>query len=95
MVYDLPHTTLGRTGLRVTRFGIGGAYCESVAGYQAALDCGVNYVDTARSYRDGADEEVIGQAIQGRRHELILATKTAQRDAEGARFVGTRAFAAD
>jgi aryl-alcohol dehydrogenase-like predicted oxidoreductase len=85
MVYDLPHTTLGRTGLRVTRFGIGGAYCESVAGYQAALDCGVNYVDTARSYRDGADEEVIGQAIQGRRHELILATKTAQRDAEGAR----------
>ena len=64
MVYDLPHTTLGRTGLRVTRFGIGGAYCESVAGYQAALDCGVNYVDTARSYRDGADEEVIGRILE-------------------------------
>ena len=85
MAYDLPRTLLGRTGLSITRFGIGGAYCESVAGYQAALDSGVNYVDTARAYRNGADEEVIGQAIRGRRHELVLATKTSARDAEGAR----------
>jgi len=83
--YDIPTTTLGRTGLQVTRFGIGGAYCESVEGYQAALDCGVKYVDTARAYRDGEDEKVIGQAIKGRRDDLILATKTAQRDAKGAR----------
>jgi len=85
MAYDLPRTTLGRTGLEVTRLGIGGAYCETVEGYRAALDCGVNYVDTARSYRDGEDEKVLGQAIQGRRHDLILSTKTAKRDAEGAR----------
>ena len=85
MVYDLPTTVLGRTGLEVTRFGIGGAYCETVEGYRAALDCGVNYIDTARSYRDGEDEKVIGQAIKGRRHELVLATKTAERDAKGAR----------
>ena len=85
MDYDLPRTVLGRTSLRVTRFGIGGAYCASVGGYRAALDCGVNYVDTARVYRDGEDEKVIGQAIQGRRDDLILATKTIQRDAEGAR----------
>jgi aryl-alcohol dehydrogenase-like predicted oxidoreductase len=85
MAYDIPRTVLGRTGLTVTRFSIGGAYCETVEGYRAALDCGVNYVDTARVYRDGEDEKVIGQAIQGRRDDLILATKTAQRDAEGAR----------
>lgn len=85
MTYDLPRTTLGRTNLEITRYGIGGAYCESVDGYKAALDCGVNYVDTARGYRDGEDEKVIGQAIQGRRHDLILASKTAQRDAAGAR----------
>ena len=85
MAYDLPTTVLGRTGLEVTRFGIGGAYCETVEGYRAALDCGVNYIDTARSYRDGEDEKVIGQAIKGRRHELVLATKTAERDAKGAR----------
>lgn len=82
---DFPRTELGRTGLTVTRFGVGGAYCESVEGYQRALDGGVNYVDTARAYRDGKDEEVVGQAIQGRRQDLILATKTVQRDAAGAR----------
>ena len=56
MSYDLPTTTLGRTGLTVTRLGIGGAYCPSPEGYRAALDCGVNYLDTARVYRDGDDE---------------------------------------
>ncbi len=85
MAGDLPQAILGRTGLRVTRLGIGGAYCATAEGYRAALDCGVNYVDTARAYRDGDDERVIGEAIQGRRHQLVLATKTAQRDAEGAR----------
>jgi hypothetical protein len=85
MVYDLPKVVLGRTGLTVTRLGIGGAYCKSVDGYQAALDCGVNYVDTARVYRDGEDEKVIGQAISGRRDGLTVATKTMKRDADGAR----------
>ncbi|MBC8232764.1 aldo/keto reductase [bacterium] len=85
MAYDIPQTVLGRTGLMVTILGIGGAYCDSVSGYHAALDCGVNYVDTARGYRDGEDEKVIGQAIRGRRDDLILATKTQKRDAEGAR----------
>lgn len=85
MAYNLPRTVLGRTGLKVTRFGIGGAYCKTADIYRTALDCGINYVDTARSYRDGEDEKVIGQAIQGRRDDLILATKTLQRDAEGAR----------
>ena len=85
MAGELPQALLGRTGLRVTRLGIGGAYCETPEGYCAALDCGVTYVDTARAYRDGQDEEVIGRAIQGRRHQLVLATKTGQRDAAGAR----------
>lgn len=85
MAIQIPQTTLGRTGLVVTRLGTGGAYCETADGYRTALDCGVNYMDTARAYRDGEDERVIGNAIQGRRHELILATKTPQRDAKGAR----------
>jgi uncharacterized protein len=85
MTGQLPRTTLGRTGLEVTCLGIGGAYCPTVEGYQAALACGVDYIDTARSYRDGADEEVIGRAIRGRRHELVIATKTVQRTASAAR----------
>jgi len=82
---NLPTTILGRTGLTVTRLGVGGAYCETPEGYRAALDCGVNYVDTARVYRDGDDERVIGEAIAGRRHQLVLATKSQKRDAAGAR----------
>ena len=84
-MYRLPTTILGRTGLSVTRLGIGGAYCETPDGYRAALDCGVNYLDTARGYRDGEDERVVGQAIAGRRDEIILATKSGKRDAAGAR----------
>lgn len=85
MANELPTTQLGRTALHVTRLGIGGAYCETPDGYRAALDCGVNYLDTARTYRDGDDERVIGEAIAGRRHEIVLASKTLQRDAAGAR----------
>jgi len=84
-MYNVPKITLGKTGLVVTRLGIGGAYCDSVDGYRTALDCGVNYIDTARIYREGDDEKVIGEAIQGQRERLILATKTIQRDADSAR----------
>ncbi len=85
MAYDLPTTVLGRTGLRVTRLGIGGGYCDSADRYRAALDCGVTYVDTAHNYRHGEDEKTIGQAIQGRRDGLVIATKSQVRDAAGAR----------
>jgi aryl-alcohol dehydrogenase-like predicted oxidoreductase len=81
----LPTTILGRTGMSVTRLGIGGAYSPTPEPYQQALDCGVNYIDTARVYLDGKNEAVIGEALVGRRHDVVLATKTASRDAAGAR----------
>jgi len=84
-MYNIPRIKLGRTEIIATRLGIGGAYCKSPEGYISALDCGVNYIDTARIYNDGDDERVIGEAIQGRRDNLILATKTIKRDAGGAR----------
>lgn len=84
-MYDLPRTILGRTGLEVTRLGIGGAYAKTPEAYRRALDCGVNYLDTARVYRDGEDERVVGEAIKGRRQEIVLATKSDKRDAAGAR----------
>ncbi len=85
MAEGIPRIALGRTGLQVTRLGIGGAYCRTVEGYRAALDCGVNYLDTAHDYLNGEDEQLIGHAIAGRRHKLVLATKTQRRDAAGAR----------
>ena len=80
---DIPRIILGRTGIEVTRLGTGGAYCKEADGYRAALDCGVNYMDTAHTY--GEDEKIIGEAIRGRRDDLILATKSNKRDAEEAR----------
>ncbi len=85
MSMNLPTIPLGRTGLTVTRFGIGGAYNPTVEARRAALDCGVTYVDTARSYQRGEDERLVGQAIAGRRDGLVLATKSGKRDAAGAR----------
>ncbi len=48
---------------------------ESAATIHLALDRGVTFFDTADMYGVGRNEELVGQAIRGRRHEVILATK--------------------
>lgn len=48
---------------------------ESIAAIQQSLDSGVNLIDTAPIYGWGHSEEIVGKAIQGRRHEVLLATK--------------------
>ena len=74
---------LGRTELMVSEVGIGGLGIISkllpnrqsgIDTVRHALDRGMNYIDTARGYFDA--EETIGQAIQGRREQVILASKT-------------------
>ena len=42
---------------------------------QAALDQGINFVDTADMYSAGESEEIVGKALQGRRDDVVLATK--------------------
>ena len=80
----VPRTTLGRTGLQVTRLGIGGAYAKTPEEISAALDAGVNYIDTARAY--GEDEGLVAKAIAGRdRNSFVLSSKTPERTAAGAR----------
>jgi len=51
---------------------------ESVATVHAALDVGVNLFDTAEGYGGGASESVLGQALLGRRHEAVIATKVSR-----------------
>ena len=75
---------LGRTGLRVSPFCLGammfGAWGnpdhdDSVAVIHAALDAGINFIDTADVYSAGESEEIVAKAIAGRRDEVVLATK--------------------
>jgi aryl-alcohol dehydrogenase-like predicted oxidoreductase len=74
--------TLGRCGLKVSRvclgtmmFGDPTPEAESLAIIQAALDQGINFLDTADKYASGASERIVGKALAGRRDEVVLATK--------------------
>ena len=48
---------------------------ESIRAIQAALDAGMNLIDTAANYGTGHSEAIVGQAIQGRRDKVVIATK--------------------
>ena len=76
--------TLGGTGIKVSSYGLGAMmfggwgnrdHAESIRIIHAALDGGINFVDTADVYSAGESEEIVGQALQGRRDEVVLATK--------------------
>ena len=80
---------LGRTGWKVANisFGawaIGGAWgsvddSESLAALHAAVDCGVNFIDTADVYGMGRSERLIAQLKRDRKSEIIVATKAGRR----------------
>ena len=52
-----------------------GDEAESIATIHRALDLGVTLLDTADMYGPFTNEELVGRAMAGRRHELVLATK--------------------
>ena len=86
----MEYRQLGRSGLRVSKltlgtmgFGGGGAF-RAVGDTQLegarrqidmALDAGVNLIDTANIYSRGRSEEIVGEALDGRRDKVLLATK--------------------
>ena len=78
---------LGRTGMEVSAVSFGALpiqRCtmeEAKTVLNAALDAGINFIDTARAYTDS--EEKIGRHISGRRGEYFLATKSMARDKAG------------
>ena len=80
----MEYRTLGRTGVKVSPLCLGammfGAWGEpdhdkSIRIIHAALDAGINFVDTADVYSQGENEEIVGKALKGRRDDIVLATK--------------------
>lgn len=80
----MQHNILGRTGISVSRYALGtmhlGAWGNSdlqdaIRLIHTALDSGINLIDTADMYSNGEAEQIVGQAIKGRRDEVVLATK--------------------
>ncbi|MBR7836649.1 aldo/keto reductase [Actinospica durhamensis] len=80
----LRYRALGGTGIEVSSYCLG----TMMFGYignpdhedcarilHSALDQGINFVDTADMYSKGESEEIVGEALQGRRDEVVLATK--------------------
>jgi 1-deoxyxylulose-5-phosphate synthase len=94
----MKYTTLGSTGLKVSKLCIG---CMSFGGPDAdgyewslgyedskrvidrAVDLGINFFDTADVYSNGKSEQIVGRALQGRRNDIVLATKVGLPTGEG------------
>jgi aryl-alcohol dehydrogenase-like predicted oxidoreductase len=80
----MDYRAIGGTGVKVSHLCLGAmmfgawgntdhAECERII--HAALDGGVNFVDTADVYSAGESEEIVGRALKGRRDRVVLATK--------------------
>ncbi len=78
------YRAFGRTGVQVSRLCLGAMmfgqwgnpdHDESIAVIHAALDAGINFIDTADVYSAGESEEIVAKAIVGRRDDIVLATK--------------------
>jgi aryl-alcohol dehydrogenase-like predicted oxidoreductase len=80
----MQYRTLGRTGVQVSTLALGAmnfgsigrtTHDEATAIVDAALEAGINLIDTADMYGDGESEDMVGKAIAGRRDDIVLATK--------------------
>ncbi|MET7373950.1 aldo/keto reductase [Micromonospora arida] len=80
----MQYRTLGRTGVQVSTLALGAmnfgklghtTQDEVTAIVDAALEAGINLIDTADVYGQGESEEMVGKAIAGRRDDIVLATK--------------------
>ncbi len=100
----MKYRALGDTGVFVSElclgamtFGGRGQIWQAIGGLDEnsadaivgrALDGGINFIDTADVYSSGESEEMVGKALQGRRHEVVLATKVRGRMGTGPNEVG-------
>lgn len=81
----MQYRPLGRTGIRVSPYCLGAMmfgkmanpdHDEAIRIIHKALDFGINFIDTADGYSRGESEEIVGNALKGRREHVVLATKS-------------------
>jgi len=89
--WDIPTTTLGRTGVKVQVVAHGGARMDvhpnipSAAAYvRQVYELGMRYFDCARMYWNGQSEEAYGLGLQGVRKDVFLTSKSVGRTAKDA-----------
>jgi aryl-alcohol dehydrogenase-like predicted oxidoreductase len=87
----MPMRTLGKSGLEVSLFCLGGYHMarkgpeNAVKIIHRAIDLGVNFLDSAHKYHDGKSDEFYGQALEGGlRKKVLLMSKAELRDEAGA-----------
>jgi aryl-alcohol dehydrogenase-like predicted oxidoreductase len=84
----MPKRPLGKTGWKTSIYAVGTAEIpsneETVIALNQLIDGGVNYIDTAPSYTGTRSETAVGLIMKTRRKEVYLATKTLEREADGA-----------
>ena len=73
---------LGRTGIKVTPIGFGASRTMEPMLLKSALDAGINFIDTGRSYFNGQNEVMVGKVIRGMRKEVIIQSKVRLRSRE-------------
>jgi len=83
---EMRYINLGKTDIKVSVIGFGAwaiggwmwggtDHQQSVRAVEAAIDAGINLIDTAPAYGQGLSEQIVGQAIKGKRDQVIIATK--------------------
>lgn len=82
----MEYTILGKTGLKISKIGFGGIPIQRIKAeearplFEALVECGINYLDTARAYT--VSEEYIGAAMEGLRDRFVVATKSGSKTRE-------------
>jgi len=75
----IEYRKLGNIGYNASVVGFGAMLTNDASVLQRALDMGINYIDTARSYQRGNNEIMVGRVIKKRRKDVFLSTKNKQR----------------